>query len=274
MTEDRTLNPALEYYREIYKDSPRAKSLDDLVEKNILVYCEQGFGDIIQAARYFRLIALLGRSVVLHCPAELHRLFLKGMDCVEVFDKNDSELPPHDVHVMSMDLFEFYADKWAPSTYISIAETADIVGRPALGICWEGKAVPEPRRSCPLKHFRRFNDWVLFSLQHDVLNEELVEDCGDMDVHGIHIEDFYDVATMINAVDLVISVDTAVLHLAGAMGKKTFGLLMHEPDERWNVKKWYPSVRLFRQSSPGDWEGLLRNLPVEISPAKNERSTI
>jgi hypothetical protein len=266
--EDRIQRPALEYYRETYKDSPRATSVSDLKGKTVIVYCEQGFGDIIQAARYFALLAK-NNTVVLHCPVELHRLFLNGMPCVEVCDKNDPELPPHDVHVLSMDLFDFYQNVPPPEKYLTIAEVADIVGRPAMGICWEGKAVPEPRRSCPLKHFFHFKNWVLFSLQHEVLDEKLVEDVSEFEeVFGIQIEDFYDAATMINAVDLVVSVDTAILHLAGAMGKQTYGILMHEPDERWRVRNWYPSVRLFRQSTPGDWEGLLKQLPIN-EPAKH-----
>jgi ADP-heptose:LPS heptosyltransferase len=80
--------------------------------------------------------------------------------------------------------------------------------------------------------------------------------CEDMELYGVSINDFYDVAMLINSVEQVISIDTAILHLAGAMNKPTIGLLSNDTDERWRIRNWYPSVKLMQ----GNWEGMLKNI--------------
>jgi ADP-heptose:LPS heptosyltransferase len=89
----------------------------------------------------------------------------------------------------------------------------------------------------------------LFMLQRGVVLSDLVQDV-DFDLYGAEIKDFGDTAALINAMDCVVTVDTSILHLAGAMGKRTYGLLNHkDPDPRWKIANWYESVTLIE----GDW---------------------
>lgn len=240
------------YYRETYKDSPtwdgKAKG------KKLIIYAEQGYGDIIQFARFFK---HTGNYTILACPLPLHRLMSQVVD--EVFDKEDPNLPEHDYHICSMSL-PFVLNKFDYDDPYFHSEKADIGYKKQLkiGIAWEGN--PENKtnqtRSCPLKYFKQLRKAKFFMLQDKVYLPEYVEECDDFELLGIEMQDFKDTASLIAAVDVVISVDTAALHLAGAMGKKAYGILSDPCDERWNVRKWYPSVTLVK----GTWDNIFATL--------------
>ena len=105
---DRTKNPNMEYYRSVYRDSNRWDGKSSISDK-IVVYCEQGSGDIIQ---FLRFIPLLPEChIILHCPKSLHRLIEEQNWGVELFDKFDPNIPKHDFHVLSMDLPSFFGEE-------------------------------------------------------------------------------------------------------------------------------------------------------------------
>jgi hypothetical protein len=258
---ERLQDPRMEYYNHVYRDSKRWQG-EPLDGKRVVVYCEQGFGDIIQMARYFKY--LKPAHVTLHCPMPLIAL-LEGAEGVDaVVPKEFEELPDHDYHTLSLSLPFLFPDP-GNKPYLS-EKTLDLAEVPGfkVGIAWEGSPshAQNLERSCPLKHFRKLQreGVSLFMLQPTQHVLSLVEGCDDMDLFGFPIEDFRTTAWLINAMDVVVSVDTAVLHLAGALGKRAYGLLCANHDKRWLVNKWYDSVELWRQPTPGDWEGLFDSL--------------
>lgn len=258
-------DPRMEYYKELYRYSPKWKG-EPLEGKKVIVYCEQGYGDIIQFSRYLWQVKHRGAYLILHCPKVLHRLLAHQAD--ELLDKDTcEELPPHDYHILSMSLPFVLSENPRQGVivpYLNVQEKADLEECSSyfkIGIAWEGS--PEhsnnAERCCPLEYFKEIGSWTntkLFMLQPKVGNQALLKNCEDLDLYGIPLNDFYDTATLINAMDVVITVDTAVLHLAGALGKKAFGLLSYRHDPRWAFATWYPTVRLIRQADPYDWDSV------------------
>lgn len=260
---ERIKNPLMEFYRHVYSFSKRWNGKDSLLDKKVIVYCEQGFGDIIQFLRYIKPLKERGCEVTLHIPEALHPI-LSGVEGVDhFFDKQSSVLPKHDYHILSLSLpFLLGIEEISSAPYINYTKTADLDNADFenkginVGIAWEGS--PEhPKnidRCCPLKHFGILleDKMNLFMLQNKVNLEDLIEDVN-FDIYSIPINDFGDTASLINAMDFVVTVDTAILHLAGAMGKRTYGILGSDPDPRWKVANWYDSVTLLQSDS---WEHL------------------
>lgn len=245
------------YYREVYKDSKRWSG-EPIEGKTLIIYCEQGLGDTIQFARYFD---VKGANIILHCPKSLHRLLLSSHEnCMwGAIDKDDPHLPPHDYHVLSMSLPFILKDIQVIFPYInaSPASLGDVDNVKKIGICWEGNPdhPNNSERSCPLRYFKALAkpDRKLFMLQKEIHNRDLIKGCDDLDLYSMKIDDMADLAGFIAAMDVVVSVDTAALHLAGAMGKMTFGLLAKDYDYRWKVRNWYPTAAMLFQGKKGDW---------------------
>ncbi len=257
---ERIKNPVMEFYRHVYSFSKRWNGTSSLDGKKVIVYCEQGYGDIIQFLRYIKPLKALGCEVFLHAPVPLHPLlnFVEGVD--HFFDKQCSILPQHDFHILSLSLPFLLGMKEVPSEpymfYPKIEDLKEHKGKVNIGIAWEGS--PEhPKnfdRCCPLKHFGTLveEDTKLFMLQQTIHLKELTQDVS-FDLFGAYIGDFGDTAALINAVDFVVTVDTSILHLAGAMGKRTYGILSNDPDPRWSVANWYDSVTLIQSDL---WENV------------------
>jgi len=147
-------------------------------------------------------------------------------------------------------------------------------GRLRVGLCWAGNGVHlnDRNRSIPLERFANLvsvPNLEFFSVQKDVNEAQaaLLRDYGVIQL-GQEFADFADTAAAVAMLDLLISVDTSVAHLAGAMGKAVALLLPFSPDFRWllnrNDSPWYPSMRLFRQTSIGDWNGTIERVRQEL----------
>jgi len=147
--------------------------------------------------------------------------------------------------------------------------------RPRVGLAWAGNVAfgNDHNRSIPLVSLATFkpDNITLVSLQKEIRASDATafEQRDDIINFSHDLHDFADTAALIDELDLVISVDTAVAHLAGALGKQVWLLLPYNPDWRWLLKHddspWYPSARLFRQSQPDDWQSVIETLQKEIS---------
>jgi tetratricopeptide (TPR) repeat protein len=248
----------------------------DLKGKTILLHAEQGFGDTIQFVRYAPMIADRGGRVVLQCQPELARFFKSNPQLGQIISADDA-IPEFEFHSPLMSLPRaFNTDiQSIPAT------TPYLQADPALAQAWEDRLASAPRgfrvglvwagrpthkrdrhRSFALTQFlplAAVNGMSFFSLQKGAASEQgnrLPDRMKLIDLTA-HLSDFAETAALISKLDLVIGVDTAVVHLAAAMGKPVWLLLPSVPDWRWLMNRedspWYPTMRLFRQTSPGDW---------------------
>jgi tetratricopeptide (TPR) repeat protein len=253
--------------------------------KTLLLHSEQGLGDSIQFCRYAKLVQKLGARVVLEVERSLVELFtnLEGVD--RVLEKGRT--PPYfDYHcpLLSLplafkttvttvpdDIPDLHLDKAKREQWGQLLSCSQ--DKPAIGIVWSGNPnhKNDHNRSVRLEDVCKVfsNKFRWFSLQKDVLKEEcpLLRAAGVRD-HAKRLKDLSDTAGLISHLDLVISVDTSVAHLAGALGRPVWVLLPYVPDFRWMWDRedspWYPSMRLFRQPAEGDWNTVIARVGQEL----------
>ena len=246
--------------------------------QTILLCAEQGLGDTLQFIRYAPLMKQHGATVIVQCQSPLVRLLATcvGIDRL-VFE--GTSLPPFDVQAPLLSLPRIIRTTMAtiPANipYVSVDPASRAHWQQQLsgvegfkvGIAWQGNPdhTRDRRRSVPLRAFAPLAGVPgvrLVSLQKGPGREQL-PDLGVLDLAN-HLEDFADTATLMSNLDLVITVDTAVAHLAGAVGIPVWVALPLDPDWRWLLERedtpWYPSMRLFRQSTWGDWAEVFERL--------------
>jgi tetratricopeptide (TPR) repeat protein len=272
-------------------DQPLWRGEESLAGKTVLLHAEQCLGDMIQFCRYASLVAELGAHVTLEVPETLRPL-LESLSGVSRVIARGETLPATDYHCPLLSLpFAFkttlasvpssvpYLKAAAPkllSWSIRLGEKK----KPRVGLVWSGGARPKmtDRRKIALEKFaslRQF-DIEFFSLQKGQPAEsELAELISNrwsgpdlIDVtHELH--DFSDTAALIEHLDLVISVDTSTAHLAGALGKPVWILLRFDSCWRWLLERadspWYPTARLYRQASPGDWDAVIERVNRDLA---------
>jgi tetratricopeptide (TPR) repeat protein len=265
---------------------------ESLAGKTILLHAEQGLGDTIQLARYAPLLAARAATIVLEVQPELVRL-LSAMPGVTSVVARKAPLPGYDFHcpLLSLPLAcgttleTIPADTpyLAPGEGDAAAWRARLPrGRSLVGLVWSGERSHDNdlNRSMRLATLAPVLDLPgigFVSLQHEVRDEDsgLLRSRGDVSAIGAAFKDFADTAAAIAALDAVIAVDTAVAHLAGAMGKPLFLLLPFAADFRWLRGRadspWYPSARLFRQPRFGDWDGAVNALREELAQFATRR---
>jgi tetratricopeptide (TPR) repeat protein len=256
--------------------------------KTILLHAEQGFGDTIQFVRYAPLLAERGARVILEVQPPLVPL-LSGMPGIATVLPRKAPLPPFDFHcpLLSLPLGFGTALATIPASVPYIAPPKDKVafwrarlppGRPLVGVAWAGERAHDNdlNRSMRFEMLEPLFDVpnVQFvSLQHDVREEDvpLLRQRADILQIGQEFADFADTAGAIACLDAVISVDTAVAHLSGAMGTPLFVLLPFAADFRWLRERtdspWYPTARLYRQRQFGDWSDAVGALAQDLSLA-------
>ena len=261
-----------------------------LKDQTIFLYAEQGLGDTIQFSRYVSLVAGLGAKVVLEVQPSLVKLlsYLEGIS--QIISKGD-KLPNFDYQcpLMSLPLAFKTELKTIPSVSKNISSDEKkvekwqaILGektKPRVGIVWSGAVnhKNDLQRSLKLSQLITHlpSDYEYLSLQKeisDVDKEVLIEYCK-IKHFGDDLKDFTDTAALCELIDIVISVDTSVAHLAGTLGKNTWILLPYSPDWRWlldrNDSPWYSSVKLYRQEKINDWESVLVNIESDLKKLLN-----
>jgi tetratricopeptide (TPR) repeat protein len=258
-----------------------------LERRTILLHAEQGLGDTIQFARYVPMLARAGAKVVLEVQPQLKVLLGQIEGAAAVVARGEA-LPAFDVHcpLGSLPL----ALKTEPATIPSLdrylgADEAhmakwrarlECLGAPRIALAWSGNPqhVNDRNRSIPLSVFAPL--WTTGAMHFVSVQRELRD--GDAELLareprvtqlGTELDDFADTAAVLALVDLVITVDTSVAHLAGAMGRPVYILVPFSPDWRWTLagesSRWYPTARLFRQPSVGDWASVIDRLRGELA---------
>jgi len=254
--------------------------------KTILLRHEQGYGDTLQMLRFVPVLTALGATVVVEVPRPLASVTGTVPGVAEVVTAGAGG-PPVDLqcHVMSLPLALSIRLGDIPAEVPYLAAPPSAVGfwqerlgtanRPRIGLTWAGakKHKNDRRRSLELEALR-----PLLALDADFYSLQVDYRPGDTELMGAikrirdcsaDLTDFGRTAGLIANLDLVVSVDTAVAHLAGALGAPVWVLLPVAADFRWLHNRrdspWYPTMRLFRQSATGDWEAVVRSVLAELS---------
>jgi hypothetical protein len=265
----------------------------DIKDKPILLYAEQGLGDTLLACRYIPKVVALGAHVILEVQSPLKPL-LEDFDGVSMLIGRGEAIPHFDVHcpLMSLPLALKTTIETIPSEvpYITVRKNAVEKWRSKLGaqklrvgIAWAGNPdfVNDRDRSILLKNIlpvTRVDGVEYFSLQKDLRHgdDELLNANPYIVRVDKEINDFEDTAAIMMSLDLVISSDTSIVNLAGALGRPVWVLLPFMSDWRWLLDRdetpWYPTARLFRQSSTGDWTTVLDDVRTAIRQLVDHRS--
>lgn len=262
---------------------------ESLDGKTILIVPDEGLGDTIQFVRYVPMLERLGARVVLIVQDSLHPLLsnLSGVaECIPTSATH--RLPAFDFHcpIMSLPLafgtrletipaFRSYLPALQQDRVQVWAERLGAHDRLRVGLVWSGnpKHPDDHNRSIPLQAFRDLLELgaTFLSLQKQPRPDDkivLQKLTGIVDLTG-HLTDFVETAALLSCLDLVITVDTSVAHLAGALGCPTWTLLPYTPDYRWLLDRedspWYPTMRLFRQTKTRDWREVLARVRSELA---------
>ena len=257
-----------------------------LVGRTILLHAEQGLGDTLQFVRYAPMVARLGAKVLLEVQRPLLRL-LSSIDGVSAVFAQGEKLPAFDLQcpLMSLPLAFGTELNSIPAEIPYIDVSAELISKwrqrmgerraPRIGIAWAGSAAHKnnSKRSIALERFAPLlkTPGVQFvSIQKELTQSDaavLADHASVLNVGG-ELGDFADTAAVISSMDLLISADTSVAHLAGAIGRPVWILIPLAPDFRWLLKRedspWYPSARLFRQPQLEDWDSVLERVRREL----------
>ncbi|NVJ90383.1 MAG: glycosyltransferase family protein [Methylocystaceae bacterium] len=254
---------------------------DALSQRRLFIHREQGFGDAIQFVRLIPSIKKrYGGHIILECQPELMRLF-SNVDGIDQLIPFGSSLPEFDTWIPMMSLGHVLKvdENNIPGEvpYLAPPPNNRFHVRPApedglnIAFAWAGSKTHQNdrRRSVEIERFLpllNHKNVTLFSLQKgDRQNDILTSGAKSIVVDAsADIKDFADSAGLLSQMDLVITIDTSLAHLAGALGKPVWLMLPYTPDWRWMLKRddspWYPSMHIFRQSKPGDWDGAFKKL--------------
>jgi tetratricopeptide (TPR) repeat protein len=260
---------------------------ESLLGKTILLHSDDGFSDAIQFVRYVPILSRSGAKVVLAVPPALRSLFAR-VDGVFATFRNDEPLPDCDYHCSLASLPFLLKTRFdsVPTNIPYLAASPDRVkawkGRipdskgVRVGLAWAGdpRHRDDVHRSIDLHRFAGLlavPRVQFIGLQRDLRDDDiqiLADDTRILHL-GEDLHDFDDTAAVMSMLHLVITVDTAVAHLAGAMGKSVWVMLAATPDWRWMLDRiqnpWYPTGRLFRQARPGDWDSTVERVRHELA---------
>ena len=268
-------------FYELFSEEKKWNGKDSLVGKKIIVYCEQGIGDYINFVKFVPLLKSVGAEVLLEVDASLEELFKSYGELITT--RTNEKYSSYDYHcsVMSLPyLFNLNEEQLGGGPYLTEPykfEFEEYKDKYKIGIIWAGNPSHpnDVLRSCYLSKFRNIsnlNNVQLFSLQKDKrkriytrapnIKVNLAEGCEDMNIIDLShaLNNFSDTAKAIQGMDMIITVDTSVAHLAGALGKETWVLIPFNPDWRWkstgDKTVWYNCMTLFRQPAHQDWDSV------------------
>lgn len=264
----------------------------DPAGRTLLVASEQGLGDTLQFIRLAAPLSARGARVIVSTEAPLVRLLESAPGVAAVYGPDD-RLPPYDAHITLMGLagiFELTPASFSPTVpYLAadVARREEVAalmamhaGRRKIGVAWSGSRANtlNRRRSIPLAALAplfTLPGIAWFSLQRSVDEEEIAGVPQAAALHRLTArEDFDGMAALVAELDLVITIDTSIAHLGGALARPTWLMLATATDWRWYTSRtdtpWYPTFRLFRQPRLGDWDAVVHDIVAALTAATAE----
>ncbi len=264
---------------------PEWRDLSEITGKTVLVYAEQGYGDAIQFCRYLievknhcqHLIAQVNVALIplLNTLAKDIQFIAKG-ETLPQFDMYCPLMSLPFIYKTTLDTIPaaipyLYADQARVNQWRNTLPSQNSL---RVGLVWTGSAKHENdiNRSIPLNQLLPLMqlqvEWHSLQKEYRIKDQAALKQCPQLQHHQKDLNDFADTAALIECMDLVITVDTSVAHLAGAMGKPVWVLLPFAPDYRWLLERedspWYPSARLFRQKAYGDWQSVVTDVAGQL----------
>ncbi|MBV8780444.1 MAG: tetratricopeptide repeat protein [Phycisphaerae bacterium] len=265
-----------------------------LAGRTLLVLAEQGLGDTVHFLRYLAPLSGQDGSVIVECQAELHRLvgdFVRRTDpSIRVIPRGATP-PPFDVQcpMMSLPVLLGCSDATPPVTFPYLNPSAEEIefwksrlnalpAGPKVGLAWSGN----PGHPCNATRSISFSEllplfahpevhWISLQTGSAAWQSLSMKPPANFTDWAAEFHNFNDAALMVN-LDLIISIDTSVAHVAGALGRPTWLLLSKAADWRWLRERgdtpWYPTMRLFRQTTLGDWPGVVRSVDAALAELK------
>lgn len=266
---------------------PSWRGQEDLRGKTILVYREQGLGDVIQFCRYLPLVAELAAELIVEVPKSLLGL-VSSLNCPMTLVAKGETLPEFAAYCPMISLPSVFKTTLetipSPPPYLHAAPdkvrawNAKLGERriPRIGLAWSGSAKHrnDHNRSLGLEQLRDLLalpdiEWHSLQKEYRRIDLDYLNAHPELRQHQDELGDFSDTAALIECMDLVISVDTSVAHVAGAIGKPTWILLPHAPDYRWLLERsdspWYPTAKLYRQPEFDDWKRVLTAVKNDLA---------
>ncbi len=264
---------------------PLWRGEQSLTGKTILLHAEQGLGDTIQCCRYVRKVQALGAKIILKVPVSLGELMstLQGSFRLVTAEEPVGDFDFHcplfslplafktRLHTIPADIPYLIAD---PVRQKMWQERLGKKTKPRIGLVWSGSVANTKDRNRTialpllLPQLQSTYEWHALQKEIKPQDEALLKRHGQIVLHADSLKDFADTAALIAEMDLVLSIDTSVAHLAGALGKPVWILLPFVPDFRWMEGRedspWYPSARLFRQTDIGDWKSVIAQMTAAL----------
>jgi len=257
----------------------------EIAGKTVLLHAEQGFGDTIQFCRYVPLVAARGARVILEVPSPLRELMSTLSATAQVLSRGDP-LPEFDIHCPLLSLPMAFGTRLdtIPSATPYLRASSQFLEnwhtrlttkrRPRIGLAWSGSPTHKNDRNRSIRLSSLLSllniEATFVSLQKDVRADDaaVLKDQGNLLHFGDALKSFSDTAALISNLDLVISVDTSVAHLAGALAKPVWVLLPFVPDWRWLLERddspWYSTARLFRQDDTRAWDNVIARVHAAL----------
>ena len=265
---------------------------EDISDRILLVHTEQGAGDAIQFIRYISLAAKCCQSLILVCPLKLIPLFKNIPEIDKLMPPGELQLSEFDVYVPLMSLpyiFDTTLETipvnipYLKSTNVNHINIPDTQYK--VGIVWSGSPTHKNdfNRSCEITDFLpilQVPGVKFYSLQKGERRKELTQVPSNIQIKDLssQLNNYADTAAVIEQLDLVITVDTSVAHLAGALGKNVWTLLCFNPDWRWlqdtENTPWYPTMKLFRQPQSREWQKVIEKVQAQLWKIVTEKMII
>jgi hypothetical protein len=258
----------------------------ELPDAALMLHCEQGFGDNLQFIRLLPLVRARVKTIHLACHPELVRIF-SGLEGLASIVTDRQALPNCEYHVPLLSLARIFKitletlPRSVPYVPVPQIPPRDKSARKRVGLAWRAsRASPNGAyRSVALADLRPLAglpiEWISLQKDPDAEEQQILREEFHAEEKGSSFRDFQDTAESVQSLDLVVSVDTSVVHVAGALGRPTCLLLPKSTDWRWLLNRddspWYPTATLYRQDVEGDWSGPLVRLRETIERLASKR---
>ena len=268
-----------------FENIPVLSSLNQLRGSRVLVWCEQGFGDTLQFCRYIPLMKELGGDIVFLVQKPLEELMNSLGSCAVIVDELLMGKVSYQVPIMSLPKL-FSTDAFNIPAQVPYLR----VGKKSLNPHWESNKkfkigvacsgnpshLNDARRSMPLEIILPLLDLGEIHLIQKRLNsidKAIANAHSNIIYYGDEIKNFQDSASLVVNMDAIVTVDTSLAHLSGALNQRTFVCLPYSAEWRWQVERsdspWYPSAMIFRQPNLGDWKAVIQKVYVALQELVN-----